>query len=117
MPAPAVLPSDWTTLPPLEYVRPAPDDPALATFVRAEVQAGHCAAARPAPGGWTLNVDVAVFVQSSGMVRRTVPRAIACPSVEQYAAGLVFSRARGNVVTDTSARDGWYRTTLTFAWR
>ena len=115
--APAVLPTDWAALPPLQYFRPTPDDPALANFVRGEVQAKRCAAARPAPGGWALTVDVAVLVQASGMVSRTVPRAINCPSVEQYAAGLVFSRARGNVAPDAGARDGWYRTTLSFAWR
>ena len=116
-PPPPMPPQDWGTLPTLRYVRPANDDAALASFVRGEVQAGRCAAARATPNGWTASVDVAVLVQPDGIVRRTTPRAIGCPSVEQYAAGIVFSRARMNIDTTGIVTDGWYRTTLTFAWR
>ena len=116
--APVPLPpSDWSTLPALRYLHLAPDDPTLAAFVRSEAKAGRCTAARQTPSGWSLAVDVAVLIQPDGMVRNTLPRAIGCPSVEQYAAGIVFSRARGNVDTGGAGADGWYRTSLAFSWR
>ncbi|WP_447407106.1 hypothetical protein, partial [Clostridium perfringens] len=62
-----------------------------------------------------LRVDVAVLV-AAGRPRRVIPRAIQCPAVEQYAAGLVSSMARGNIAPATQAGDGWYKTSLTFAW-
>ncbi|WP_232834078.1 MULTISPECIES: hypothetical protein [unclassified Sphingomonas] len=115
-PAPLPMPpADWTTLRPLPFLRDPPDGAALSDFVRAEVQAGHCAAAIQGPNGWTLRVDVAVLV-AAGRPRRVIPRAIQCPAVEQYAAGLVSSMARGNIAPATQAGDGWYKTSLTFAW-
>lgn len=113
----ALPPTDWSSLPTLRYVRSAGEDATLANFVRGEVKAGRCAAAALAPTGWSLTVDVAVLLQPDGIVRRTIPRAINCPSVEQYAAGIVFSRARNNIDPPGTGADGWYRTTLTFTWR
>ena len=115
--APAPLPpQDWAALPPVRFVRPMVDSPALADFVRAEIRNGRCAAQRRTDTGWTVTVDVAVLVTPQGLVRRTLPRAINCPSVEQYAAGLAFSRATGNIATDGMTTDGWYRTSLVFSW-
>ena len=109
-------PQDWSTLRPLPYSR-APDDGAnLSSFVRAEVKAGRCNAATQSPQGYVLKVDLAVLVGPGGQPKRVVPRAIACPSVEQYAAGLVSSMARGNIASGAIDSDTWYRTSLTFSW-
>ena len=116
IPAPALPPQDWSTLPTLRFERTIGDNPALADFVRAEVRQGHCAAQRATAAGWTISIDIALLVTPQGLVRRSVPRAIGCPSVEQYAAGLAFSRAMGNVATKGMASDGWYRTSMAFAW-
>lgn len=109
-------PQDWSVLRPLPFARDPDEGANLSGFVSAEVKAGRCAAAVSSPHGWTLKVDLAVLVGPSGQPRRVVPRAIACPSVEQYAAGLVTSMARGNIATATIAPDSWYRTSLTFTW-
>ena len=108
-------PQDWTTLRPLPYSRDTEDGGDLADFVRAEVRSGRCNAALQGSSGWSLRVDVAVLV-TSGHLRRVVPRAIQCPAVEQYAAGLVSSMARGNIAATTIGADGWYKTSLTFTW-
>lgn len=109
-------PQDWSTLPTLRFAKSVVEVPALAEFVRGEIKNGHCAAQRATAGGYALSVDVAVLITPHGLVRRTIPRAIGCPSVEQYAAGIAFSRAMGNVATDGMTEDGWYRTTMTFSW-
>lgn len=112
-------PQDWSELRPLPYARGTedsadPSDTNLSSFVRAEVKAGRCAAAIAAGQNWVLKIDLAVLIGPSGQPRRIVPRAIACPSVEQYAAGLVSSMVRGNVAPPTA--ETWYRTSLTFSW-
>lgn len=109
-------PQDWSMLRPLPLIRSADDSPNLSGFVRAEVKAGRCAAAMAAAQGWTLRIDLAVLVGPGAQPRRVVPRAIACPSVEQYAAGLVSSLARGNIAAAATDPDTWYRTSLTFSW-
>lgn len=114
-PAP-LPPQDWSTLPTLRFERPVAERPALADFVRSEIRNGRCAAQRQTDIGWAVTVDVAVLVTPQGAVRRTVPRAIGCPSVEQYAAGLAFSRATGNTVTDGMTSDGWFRISMAFSW-
>ncbi len=114
-PAP-LPPQDWSDLRPLPNARDLGDDRTLSSFVRAEVKAGRCAAATQSPDGWVLKIDVAVLLAPTGQARRIVPRAIACPSVEQYAAGLVSSMARGSVAPTAVVADTWYRTSLTFSW-
>ena len=109
-------PQDWSNLRALPMTREAEDHASLSGFVRAEVQAGRCAAAIAAPQGWTLKVELAVLVGPGGRPRRVVPRAITCPAVEQYAAGLVSSMARGNIAATAIEPDTWYRTSLTFSW-
>ena len=116
-PAAQLPPQDWSTLPTLRFAKPVIDSPALAEFVRSEVEKGHCEADRTTvSGAHGLTVDIAVLVTPQGLVRRTVPRAIGCPSVEQYAAGIAFSRAMGNVVLDGASSDSWYRTSMAFTW-
>jgi hypothetical protein len=48
--------------------------------------------------------------------RLTIPRAIDCPSVEQYAAGLVLSFSRNNLTQRATLAPQWYRATLRFKW-
>lgn len=112
----AMPPQDWSNLRPLPTTRDADDGPSVSGFVRSEVQAGRCAAAIQTPAGWTLKVDLAVMFSAVGQPRRIVPRAIGCPSVEQYAAGLVSSMARNATPADLIDPGSWYRTSLTFSW-
>ncbi|MEN2785416.1 hypothetical protein ACFOKI_12640 [Sphingomonas qilianensis] len=112
-PAPAV-PIDWSVLAPLPYVVAPQQSRALAGFVAGEIAAGRCPIARPADGRYSVKVEVATLVGADGVIRRTVPRAINCPTVEQYSAGLVLSFARGNLHRATT--DQWYRATIVFDW-
>lgn len=109
---PAMPPADWSTLAPLPHFG-GQLPPAMAQFAADEVAAGHCKPARGADGRWTIRLDVATLIASDGTVRRAVPRAINCPSVEQYAAGLVSRIARDNAATRTGS-DQWYRATIVF---
>lgn len=113
-PPPALPPQDWSDLRPLPFAKGFDDGPDVSGFVRAEVKAGRCAAAMQGPQGWTLKIDLAVLIGTAGQPRRVVPRAIACPSVEQYAAGLVSSMIRGTLAAQPT--ESWYRTSLTFSW-
>ena len=117
-PQPLTLPpQDWTNLPTLRLVRASPDRPALSDFVRDEVRSGRCNAQTQSATGFSVIVTVALLVTPQGLVRRTLPRAIGCPSVEQYAAGLAFSRAMGNTDVGDMNVDGWYKTSMVFTWR
>jgi hypothetical protein len=109
------LPSDWADLAPMPYVAAPQITAPLNTFVATEVTEGRCAVPKPADGHYVVKVDVATLVDQDGTVRRAVPRAMGCPTVEQYSAGLVTSFARSNL----QARSGtvWYRTTLVYDWR
>ena len=109
-----VVPTDWSVLAPLPYVSAPHQSPALATFVAGEIAAGRCPIARPADGRYVVTVEVATLVGADGNVRRTVPRAINCPTVEQYSAGLVLSFARANLPRGVA--DQWYRATIVFDW-
>lgn len=113
-PAPVVVPTDWSVLAPMPYVAQPPQTASLSGFVAAEIAAGRCAIARPADGHYLVKVDVAALVGADGTIRRTVPRAINCPTVEQYSAGLVISFARANL--PRGATDQWYRATIVFDW-
>lgn len=113
-PSPSIappLPASWATLPMLRYER-RPDLPTgLDEFVRDEVAAGRCTVPR---GATSLRVDLAVLVDAGAAVR-VVPRAMACATVEQFAAGLMSRIARDHV--EPESPDGWYRATLDFEWR
>jgi hypothetical protein len=111
------VPTDWSVLAPMPYVAPPKLTPDLNTFVAGEVSANRCAVAKPADGHYVVKVDVATLVGADGLVRRTVPHAIACPTVEQYAAGLVTGFARSNLPARAAAGDVWYRATIVFDWR
>ncbi|SEK31445.1 hypothetical protein SAMN05216382_0169 [Sphingomonas palmae] len=103
-------PADWRTLPALR----APTTEAaelVSDYVRDEVRAGRCAA--PQPG--TLSIDLAVYVAETGRVRRIVPRAINCPTVEQYASGVALRSLRGQI--EPPEMVGWHRMTIAFTWR
>lgn len=98
-------PTHWDALPRLSLGPAATAPVQLKEFVQREVQAGRCVLADGAPP-----LDLAVLVAPNGRVRRIVPRAIGCPSVEQFAAGIVLRAARDSVRPPTS--DTWYVTSV-----
>jgi hypothetical protein len=108
--------SDWSDLPELQYVRRPPDMEALSAFVRDEVNAGRCTAAGRVNGAAVVTLDLAVLVTPGARIRRIVPRAINCVTVEQYGSGLVSRIARDNLSATGTTGDTWFRTTLIFSW-
>lgn len=98
-------PADWQTLPPLPLPPALAPTPQFAQFVRNEVQAERCVL-----GEGRTTLDMAVLVTTNGRVRRIVPRAIGCPSVEQFAAGIVLRAARDTIRPPSV--DTWYRTSV-----
>lgn len=113
-PAPAAI--DWDSLPAVPYREPPTMTPAMHDWARGQVRARKCRARRLIDGRPAVRVEVAVLVDDAG-VRTTVPRAIGCPTIEQYAAGLVAGFSRNNLTQRTAAPTAWYRATVTFAWR
>ena len=111
------VPSDWATLAPMPYVEAPNVTPTLTNFVAGEIAAGRCTVPKQTDGHYVVKVDVAALVGADGIVRRAVPHAIHCPTVEQYAAGLVTGFARGNLASRGGGDDMWYRATITFDWR
>ena len=109
-------PPEWLTLPQLRYQRALPSMAPLAAYVRAEVDAGRCTTVARSATSAVVRVDMAVLVGSDSRIRRIVPRAIQCITVEQYASGLVSKLARDNVDNLGVEKDTWFRTTLIFAW-
>ncbi|WP_404338137.1 hypothetical protein AB2M62_04375 [Sphingomonas sp. MMS12-HWE2-04] len=103
-------PLDWNALPPLPYRAPPLITPEMDAFVRREVAIRKC----PVEHGKALIVEVAVLVDPAGGIRTTVPRAIRCASVEQYAAALVAGFARNNLLPRSTDAEHWYRTSLSF---
>ena len=114
---PPAVPADWSALAPMPYVSEPHMTPQLNAFVGGEVAAGRCVVPKPADGRYIVKVDVATLIDASGVIRKTVPHAISCPTVEQYAAGLVAGFARGNLTPRPSAGNTWYRATIVFDWR
>lgn len=110
-------PGDWNSLPPLR-LSTHPDYALVMTrYIRDEVAAGRCTAPAPVDGQVTMKLDLAVLVSASaGEVLRVVPRAIHCPTVEQFAAGVVQKAARNNLAGVPSGTDGWYHTGMTITW-
>ena len=109
-------PQDWSNLPVLRFRRPISNTADTTSFVQSEVTAGRCMGATRTPHGWALTVDLALLATAQGRVRRITPRAINCPTVEQFAAGLLLGTARDNVDPRGAAADTWYRTNMVFAW-
>ena len=69
----------------------------MTKFVHDEVAAGRCAAPPAVAGKVSIKVDMVVLVSPGGDTVRIVPKAINCPTVEQFAAGVVQKAARGNI--------------------
>lgn len=109
VPLVALPPADWSKLPELALLRLTPPSADLSDYVRDEVLAGRCVAA-----GSSIRVDLAVMIGSDGRAKRIVPRAINCPTVEQYASGIISRMTRQNVIPPP--KDSWYRTAVTFSW-
>ncbi|MCM8729946.1 hypothetical protein ACFO8O_03050 [Hephaestia sp. GCM10023244] len=105
---------DWDLLPPLAYRNLPTLTPAIRRFVDGEVAAGHCVPPRDTAGRYTITLDVAVLVDGRGRILRTLPRAIDCPTVEQFGAGLALSFARENLLPRTHDDARWFRATFVF---
>jgi hypothetical protein len=109
-------PRDWSTLPMLPVGRSVTAQADTSTYVRAEVLAGRCTKAVRTARGWALTVDLAVLTTPDGHVRRVTPRAIDCPTVEQYAAGIMLGSVRNSIDVDDPLTNGWYRVVMNFTW-
>lgn len=109
-------PQDWSDLPRLRYLHPLPSMAPLSAFVRAEVESGRCSTVLRSAASAVVRVDMAVLVTADSRIRRIVPRAIDCVTVEQYASGLVSKLGRDNLDNLGVEKDTWFRTTLIFAW-
>ncbi len=121
MPVPAAppiarSPIDWAALPPLPYRRTPQPTTSMVNFVVTELRRNECPRPMPVMGRTQLQVDVAVLIGEDDLVRATIPRAIGCPTVEQYGAGLVVSFARGNLMPHFVKGGSWYRASLRFDW-
>lgn len=110
------LPIDWDALPPLPYRTVPPVTPDMTSYVAGEIQSGRCPQAPVLAGRRMVRADVAVLLDDEGNVRATIPRAIKCATVEQYAAGIVASAARNNLLPRAQGAPGWYRASVTFDW-
>jgi len=106
---------DWAKLPPLSYRVPPQVAPAMNAYVARQVTSPRCALPKANKDSGALALDIAVLVDADGQVRAAIPRAIQCPVIEQYAAGLVTSFARNNIAAGVTS-DGWFRTSITFTW-
>jgi hypothetical protein len=121
-PAPAAAPEqsagiDWTTLPDLPYRQTPLMTAPMNAYVQGQARANKCRQRRTVDGRPAMRVEVAVLVHPEDGVRASIPRAIGCASVEQYAAGLVSSFARNNLAPRAAAAEQWYRATVTFIWK
>lgn len=114
--APVRSPIDWAALPLLPYRQTPQPTPAMVDYVRSEIRRTGCPRPAAIGGRAQLQVDIAVLIGENQLVRATIPRAIGCPTVEQYSAGLVVSYARGNLLPHAVAEGGWYRASLLFDW-
>ncbi len=110
------FPIAWDTMPVLPYRTPPPISPAMSRWVAGELVRGKCPMPRAINGRYSLRVDVAVLVSPDSTVRASIPRAIDCPTVEQYAAGMVSSFARNNLLARAGDGSGWFRASVTFEW-
>jgi hypothetical protein len=108
--AAAMPPQDWSNLPifPLPRAREVTDGSA---YVRTELATGRCKIAAP-----PVVAPVAILVGTSGQVVRIVPRAIDCPTVEQYTVGYLIGLTRGGPGSALPPRPGWYRLDVTYRW-
>lgn len=110
------FPIVWEAMAPLPYRTPPPISPAMSRWVAGELVRGKCPIPRAVNGRHSLRVDVAVMISPESTVRASIPRAIDCPTVEQYAAGMVSSFARNNLLARAGDGSGWFRASVTFDW-
>lgn len=103
---------DWDALPSLPYRAPPIVTPTMHAFVQREATT-RCDL--PNPG--TITVEVAVLIDEANGIRTAIPRAVGCPTVEQYTAALVAGFARNNLLPRTGAAEQWYRASLSFSWK
>lgn len=116
-PAPPV--EAWPALPPYPLPRAANIAEGVG-FVRNEVEARRCQPLLPPAEGERLQLPVAILVGRTGQVRQIVPRAIGCPSVEQYVVGYLLSLTRTGTGIGAEASmtpaPGWYQLTIGYRW-
>lgn len=114
-PPAAMPPQDWSALPlfPLPLAGSSADG---AAFVRGEMAAGRCKTSPVQLDGSRLVAPVAILVGTGGAVQRIVPRAIDCPTVEQFTVGYLLSLTRGGPGEATPPAPGWYRLAVTYRW-
>lgn len=103
-------PKDWSNLPTFPMPRAGVVTDASA-YVRNELEAGRCRMAAP-----PVDAPVAILVGSSGNVTKVVPRAIGCPTVEQYTVGYLLGLTRAGPGSAIPPKPGWYRLTVTYRW-
>lgn len=108
---------DWNALPPLPLNQPPRIVPAMSQFVAREIRLRQCPPPTRSGSGWRLALDLAVLIDEAGTIRTVIPRAINCPTVEQYGVGLVSSFARNNLAARAEGSSQWYRLTLEFGSR
>ena len=109
-------PIDWDTLPALPLRAAPPVTPQITAFVVGEMVSGKCPMPEAVDGRRTVRADVAVLIGEGGMPRSTIAHAIHCPTVEQYAAGLITAHARTNLIPRLVEEGRWYRATVVFDW-
>lgn len=102
----------WAAMPPLRLREQRQVTSESNQYVASAFAEGRCP--RP-PAAPRLSLDVALLIDEDGSITASVPRAIDCPMVEQFAAGLATGWARGNLAR-RAHRMGWYRLRLDFAW-
>jgi hypothetical protein len=108
---------DWPALSPLPYRAPPLITQEMHDFARREAIERKCPVPAAQGENQVLVAEVAVLVDAAGNIRNAVPRAIDCPTVEQYAAGLVAGFARNNLLPRVGTGEIWYKTSLTFSWK
>jgi hypothetical protein len=106
---------EWPALPPYPLPRSANIADGVG-FVRAEVEADRCQSSLPPAPGERLQLPVAILIGQAGQVRQIVPRAIGCPSVEQYVVGYLLSITRAASDSSVLAVPGWYQLTVAYHW-
>lgn len=107
--------AEWPTLPTYPLPRTASITDGVG-FVRDEVEAGRCHPQLPPLGDERLQLPVAILVGRAGQVRQIVPRAIGCPSVEQYVVGYLLSLTRTGMGSSVPLAPGWYQLTAGYRW-
>lgn len=112
--SPEQPPSDWSALPSFPLPRAVVVTEGT-SFVRRELME-RCLGDTNLAQSRQFAMAVAILVADAGRVRRVTPRAVGCPTVEQYTAGYVLSLTRGGPGSLATPAPGWYRLTVTYRW-